>query len=211
MGTPSYSRLAEKRVRILYLSEESQSQSYFASGGLPPIGSLGAKALEPHDQYFFQLNTCGYSPYVTSSLTRGWVCRLQFMLVLASSVILGSKSRGPHDHILLSQIRDSPAWKTRSPCLYTPGTGWPSYTSRHWDPVSSPPTTRRATMEIFEPASNGFFLCGLCADSVKSRLPKIPVFAWLFATAITCLLRRFLAMDIFSRSAIPAFIHVTIC
>jgi hypothetical protein len=25
-----------------------------------------------------QLNTCGHSPYVTSSLMRGWVCRLQF-------------------------------------------------------------------------------------------------------------------------------------
>jgi hypothetical protein len=25
----------------------------------------------------FQLNTCGYSPYVTPSLTRGWVCRLK--------------------------------------------------------------------------------------------------------------------------------------
>jgi hypothetical protein len=36
------------------------------------------KPLEYHDQYsFFQLNTCGHSPYVTFSLTRGWVCRLQ--------------------------------------------------------------------------------------------------------------------------------------
>jgi hypothetical protein len=33
---------------------------------------LGVKSLETHDLYFFfQLNTCGYSPYVTSSLTRG--------------------------------------------------------------------------------------------------------------------------------------------
>jgi hypothetical protein len=58
--------------------------------------------------FIFQLNTCGYSPYVISSLTRGWVCRLQLLLVLASAVILRSKSRGTHDHILLSQIRDSP-------------------------------------------------------------------------------------------------------
>jgi hypothetical protein len=27
------------------------------------------------NNFIFQLNTCGYSPYVTSSLTRGWVCR----------------------------------------------------------------------------------------------------------------------------------------
>jgi hypothetical protein len=56
---------------------------------------------------FFQPNTCGRSPYVTSSVTRGWVCRLQLLVVLASTVILRSESRGTHDHILLSQIRDS--------------------------------------------------------------------------------------------------------
>jgi hypothetical protein len=39
---------------------------------------------------------------------RGWVWRLQLLLALASSVILGSESRGTHDHILMSQIRDSP-------------------------------------------------------------------------------------------------------
>jgi hypothetical protein len=50
----------------------------------------------------FQLSTCGYSPYVTSPLKRGWVCRLQWLLGLASAVILRSQSRGIHDHILLS-------------------------------------------------------------------------------------------------------------
>jgi hypothetical protein len=66
---------------------------------------LGFKPFETHDQYLFQLNTSGYSPYVTFSLTRGWVCRLQLLLALASAVILGSESRGTHEHILLSQIR----------------------------------------------------------------------------------------------------------
>jgi hypothetical protein len=33
---------------------------------------------------------------------------LQLLLVLASAVILGSESHGTHDHILLSQIPDSP-------------------------------------------------------------------------------------------------------
>jgi hypothetical protein len=40
---------------------------------------------------FFQLHTCGHSPYVTSSLTRGWVCRLRLLLALASAVILRSE------------------------------------------------------------------------------------------------------------------------
>jgi hypothetical protein len=38
----------------------------------------------------------------------GWVCRLQLLLALSSAVILRSESHGTHDHILLSQIRDSP-------------------------------------------------------------------------------------------------------
>jgi hypothetical protein len=41
-------------------------------------------------------------------LTRGRVCHLQLLLALASAVILGSKSCGTHDHILLSQIQDFP-------------------------------------------------------------------------------------------------------
>jgi hypothetical protein len=36
---------------------------------------LGVKPLENCDQSFhFQLNPCGHSPYVTSFLTRGWIC-----------------------------------------------------------------------------------------------------------------------------------------
>jgi hypothetical protein len=42
------------------------------------------------------------------SLTRGRVCHLQLLLVLASTVIFGFESRGTPDHILLSQIRDFP-------------------------------------------------------------------------------------------------------
>jgi hypothetical protein len=57
---------------------------------------------------FFQLNTCDHSPYVTSSLRRGWICRLK--LTLASVVILRSESRGTHDHILLSRFLDSPVF-----------------------------------------------------------------------------------------------------
>jgi hypothetical protein len=59
---------------------------------------------------------------------REMVCRLQLLLVLFRAVILRSESRGTRDHILLSQIRDSQTWRARSPYLYPPGTGWPSYT-----------------------------------------------------------------------------------
>jgi hypothetical protein len=61
-------------------------------------------------------------------LTRGRVFRLQFLLVLASAVILGSESREARDQILMSQIR-------------------------HF-PFLSPPTTRRATVEVFDTSGN---------------------------------------------------------
>jgi hypothetical protein len=31
-----------------------------------------------------------------------------------------------------------PTWRARSPYLYPPGRGWPSYTPRHWVPFSPP-------------------------------------------------------------------------
>jgi hypothetical protein len=51
------------------------------------------------------------------------------------------------------RFETTPIWRARSPYLHPPGTGWPSYTPRHWVPFSSPPTTRRATVEVFDPAS----------------------------------------------------------
>jgi hypothetical protein len=62
-------------------------------------------------------------------------------------------SRG--DHILPSQNRGSPNLRARSPYLrvYPPGTGWPIYSPSPWVPFSSPPTTSRATVQVFEPTS----------------------------------------------------------
>jgi hypothetical protein len=57
----------------------------------------------------------------------GRVCHIQFLLALASAVILGSESLGTRDHILLSQIRDFP--------------------------FSSPSTTRRVMVEVFDPST----------------------------------------------------------
>jgi hypothetical protein len=51
------------------------------------------------------------------------------------------------------RFETSPAWMARSPSLYPPGTGWPSCTPRHWVPFSSPSTTHRATVDVFEPVS----------------------------------------------------------
>jgi hypothetical protein len=43
--------------------------------------------------------------------------------------------------------------RVRSLYLCPPVTGWPSYTPRHRVSFSSPPTTRRATVEAIKPAS----------------------------------------------------------
>jgi hypothetical protein len=142
----------------------------------------------------FQLNTCGHSPYVTSSLTRGQVCRLQLLLVLASAVILRSESRGTHDHILLSQIRDSPNWRFRSSYLYPPGTGWAGYIPGHWVSFSSPHTTGRTTVEVFDPASTQLYVTTLtgCAYNISARtaektpLPIIVLFFCFRGNMVVC-------------------------
>jgi hypothetical protein len=130
---------------------------------------LGIKPLETHDEFFFfQLNSYGNSPYVTSSLMRGWVCSLQFLLGLASTVILRSRSHGTHDHILLSQdLRlPQPGWLG-----HPPGTGWPGCTPRHWVPFLSPPTTHRAMVEVcVEPL---LIMLTWKASSIPSRSPQI--------------------------------------
>jgi hypothetical protein len=54
------------------------------------------------------------------SLTRERVCRLQLFLVLANAVIRGSESRGTHNHILLSQIRDSRNLECQVPVFISP-------------------------------------------------------------------------------------------
>jgi hypothetical protein len=44
--------------------------------------------------FIFQLNTCGYSPYVTSSLARGLVCRLQLLLSSPAQSFSGPSPAG---------------------------------------------------------------------------------------------------------------------
>jgi hypothetical protein len=51
---------------------------------------------------------------------RGWICHLQLLLVLASAVILRSESHVTHDHILLSQIRDSPNLEDQAHVFISP-------------------------------------------------------------------------------------------
>jgi hypothetical protein len=94
---------------LLYDWRFTSKEFVFATSPLRPMTS----------DFIFQLNTCDYYPHVISSMTRGWVCRLQLLLGLASAVILRVESRGTHD-ILLSQIRDSPKLKGQVPVFISP-------------------------------------------------------------------------------------------
>jgi hypothetical protein len=82
---------------------------------------LGDKSLRlTTSKFIFQLNICGYSSYIASSLTIGRVYRLQLLLVLASDVTLRSESRRVHDHILMSQIRGAPNLEGQVPVYISP-------------------------------------------------------------------------------------------
>jgi hypothetical protein len=89
--------------------------------------SLG---VEPHlglmTRYLLLFDSYGIVFCGAPSLTRGRVCLLYMLLALASAAFLGSKSLGTCNHILLSDLRL---------------------------PFLSPPTTRRVTAEVFDPAS----------------------------------------------------------
>jgi hypothetical protein len=136
-------------VLVLRLASESESELLYDWRFTANQFVLAISPLGPTTRIFiFQLNTCGCSPYVTPYLTRGWICRLQLLLVLASTIILRSESRGIHGIICCLIFETPPTWKARSLYIYPPGTRWPSYTPRHWVPFSSPPTTRRVTVEV---------------------------------------------------------------
>jgi hypothetical protein len=114
-----------------------------------------------NDQIFItvrQLRICWFG---APSLTRGRVCRLQLQLALASPVIFGSESRRTGGHILLSQIWDSPFRRL--------------------------PTTRRVTVEVFDPVSTRVdwltadrsSLYSLCTDPTENNSPNsYSIVAW---------------------------------
>jgi hypothetical protein len=81
---------------------------------------------------FFQLNPCSHSLYVTSSLTRG--CSPS-----SAQIFSGPSLAGLITIFYCLRFETPSTWRARSPYLYPPGTGWPSYTPRHWVPFSSPP------------------------------------------------------------------------
>jgi hypothetical protein len=128
------------------LSLKSKSQSCYGRR------SVGQSVLVPgaQDQIF---NT------VAGLLMWGALSDVRTGLSFVTAVGLRQRShsriRIPRNSWPCFTVSDSrpPTWRDTSPFLYPPETGWSSYTSRHWVPFSSPPSTLRATVEVFEPTS----------------------------------------------------------
>jgi hypothetical protein len=129
------------------------------------------------------------------------------VVALAIAFSLGSESHGTFE--------TPPTWKAKAPFLYPPGARWSSYTPRHWDPFSLPPTTRRATVELFESAStwdtehqfnSTLILLPLCMVRIENIFPQKNLY---YCLQIRCrglfLPSRCLALDFSYSSTVPAF------
>jgi hypothetical protein len=135
-----------------------------------------------------------------------------------------SQVRVPRDswpYFTVSDSRLPPTWRTRSPYLYPPGTGWSGYTPGHWVPFSWPPTIRRATVEVFDPSSTRgepkeittsnrscviaclFVDTETCLATLPSNTCPSPVES---ITSRICLPNRCLAMDV---SAVLLWLHTS--
>jgi hypothetical protein len=105
---------------------------------------LATSPLRPKSRIFiFHQNTCVYSPYIISSLTKGWICHLQLLLGLARAVISGPSPEGLVITFYCLKFETPRTWRTRFPYLYPPGTGCPGrhlrQTLRDWKAETSPP------------------------------------------------------------------------
>jgi hypothetical protein len=133
---------------IRYWILSSHSQSYVTTDCQSTSLSWNKAPIWAYDEIFItvtQLRLCWCGAL---SVTRGRVCRLQLLLAL-----LGPSLAGLVTMFYCLTFETPPTWGVKSPYLYPPGTGWPSYTPTHCFPFSSPPTTRRSTVEVLEPAS----------------------------------------------------------
>jgi hypothetical protein len=109
------------------------------------------------DQFFFlleiffrQLRVCYF---VAPSLTRGRICYLLLLLVLASQSRSGLSPAGLKTIFYCLNSWDSPNQEGQVPVFISPRNRVPRNIPGHWVPFPSPLTTRRATVEVFYPAS----------------------------------------------------------
>jgi hypothetical protein len=161
----------------------SQSQIYYNRLSVGRSVLVTSPHLRPKTRILLvrQLRVCWCG---APSLTRGRVCHLQLLLALTSTVILRSKSRGTHDHILLSQIPDSSNLEGQVPYLYLqeqggpvipPGTGFPCrcllrLVGLRWKYSNQPP---RRDMSVYGVDSFLYRADGVCVLLSSVQFPHL--------------------------------------
>jgi hypothetical protein len=101
---------------------QTQSQSYLTTDSQLASLSWCQATIRAHYQFFLELKflLLRVRYFVAPTLTRGQVCNLLLLLVLAGAVQLESVSRGTQDHILLSQFLRLPQPGGPGPHIYNP-------------------------------------------------------------------------------------------
>jgi hypothetical protein len=138
---------------------------------------------------------------------------LSFTIVSCPHQRSHSRVRVPRDswsYFTVSDLRLSqPGGPSSRICI--PQERWSGYIPRHWLPFSSPPTTRRATVKVFDPACTRGSNSGCLRSSLYS-LGAVPtentassvVAYWLIAADV-CLPQSFVATSAELPQKTPAF------
>jgi hypothetical protein len=181
----------------LTVSSSSQSQSYVTTDGQSVF--VSSTHLAPNTRFLLLSDSLRVCWCGAPSLTRGRVCLLQLLLVLASAVILGSESRGTHDRILFSQVRDYNELEGQVPAFI-------SHRNRvvQLDPW--------ALGSLFVSSLLAQTLCNLGTDGIVNTAPNsysivarvsVPAFTWV--VCVETYLQSCFVVTAVSGPAIPAF------
>jgi hypothetical protein len=131
-----------------------RTQSHFTTGGLPPISSSWRQTpCNPRPVFFFNWTL---PVIVLCNILSDERTGLSFTIAAGPRHCSHSRVRVPRDSWPYFTVSDSrpPNLVGQVPAFVSPrNIHYSSYISRHWVPFSSPPTTRRATVEVFYPAS----------------------------------------------------------
>jgi hypothetical protein len=136
----------------------------------PSVGQSGSVSRGPRPDFRYCHTFAVFSIWGALSDKR---TGLSFTIAAGPRQRSHSQVRVPRDswpYFTVSNSSLPPTWTVRSLYLYHPGTGYPSYTPRHWIPLSSPPVTSRATVEVFEHASTRAGLSSKVVVRVTLRL-----------------------------------------
>jgi hypothetical protein len=132
-----------------------KSQIYFTTGGLPPISSSWQQS--PWDSRPVIL----FSNWILALIVLMKYILFNERMSLSFTVAGGPRQRShsqvrvPRDswpYFTVSDLR-FPSLEDQVPLFISPRNRNRNRNPRHWVPFSSPPTTLRVTVEVFDPAS----------------------------------------------------------